>query len=123
MTAGAKTSTLLSGYGPRVQFSVVECEVRTRHEATTLRATLRNLIDPIEDEVRIYGLDDRAACGVIVIGARVIEVARTSGSCREPVHDQPRRLFSASVGARIEPGRRHDLRSTIEKPCQTASPM
>lgn len=66
-------ATLLSGYGPRVQLSVFECEVRTRREATVLRGALRNLIDPIEDQVRVYPLDERAARGVIVIGARVIE--------------------------------------------------
>lgn len=58
---------------PRVQLSVFECEVRTRREATVLRAALRNLIDPIEDQVRIYPLDEHAARGVVVIGARVIE--------------------------------------------------
>lgn len=66
-------ATLLSGYGPRVQLSVFECEVRTRREATALRAALRNLIDPVEDQVRIYPLDERTARGVVVIGARVIE--------------------------------------------------
>ncbi len=39
-------ATLLSGYGPRVQLSVFECELRTRREATALRAAVRNLIDP-----------------------------------------------------------------------------
>jgi CRISPR-associated protein Cas2 len=66
-------STVLSGYGPRVQLSVFECELRSRREATTLRAKLRSLIDPIEDQVRIYALDERTARGVVVLGARVIE--------------------------------------------------
>ncbi len=66
-------ATLLSGYGPRVQLSVFECELRTRHEAAGLRAALRDLIDPIEDQVRVYPLDDHAARAVVVIGARVIE--------------------------------------------------
>jgi CRISPR-associated protein Cas2 len=42
-------------------------------EATALRATLRALIDPVEDQIRIYPLDEQAVRGVIVIGARVIE--------------------------------------------------
>jgi CRISPR-associated protein Cas2 len=66
-------ATLLSGYGPRVQLSVFECELRSRREAAELRGKLRDLIDPVEDQIRVYPLDDRAARGVIVLGARVIE--------------------------------------------------
>jgi CRISPR-associated protein Cas2 len=66
-------ATLLSGYGPRVQLSVFECDLRTRPEAAALRSRLRELIDPVEDQVRLYPLDDRAARQVAVIGARVIE--------------------------------------------------
>ena len=66
-------ATLLSGYGPRVQLSVFECELRSRREAAGLRAKLRALIDAIEDQVRIYPLDERTARGVVVLGARVIE--------------------------------------------------
>lgn len=66
-------ATLLSGYGPRVQLSVFECEVRSRREAAELRAKLRGLIDPIEDQIRVYPLSEPAARGVVVLGARVIE--------------------------------------------------
>ena len=66
-------ATLLSGYGPRVQLRVFECELRSRREAATLRAKLRKLIDALEDQVRIYPLDERTARGVVVLGARVIE--------------------------------------------------
>jgi CRISPR-associated protein Cas2 len=66
-------ATLLSGYGPRVQLSVFECEIRTRREAAGLRARLRSLIDPVEDQIRVYPLNDQAARGVVVLGARVIE--------------------------------------------------
>jgi CRISPR-associated protein Cas2 len=66
-------ATLLSGYGPRVQLSVFECDLRTRPEVAALRSKLRELIDPIEDQVRLYPLDDRSARQVAVIGARVIE--------------------------------------------------
>lgn len=66
-------STLLSGYGPRVQFSVFECDLHTRREGATLQAKLRELIDPVEDQVRLYPLDERAARQVLVVGARVIE--------------------------------------------------
>jgi CRISPR-associated protein Cas2 len=66
-------ATLLSGYGPRVRLSVFECDLRTRREAAALRSKLRELIDPVEDQVRLYPLGDRAALQVAVIGARVIE--------------------------------------------------
>ena len=66
-------ATLLSGYGPRVELSVFECDLPTRREAAVLQSTLRELIDPVEDQVRLYPLDERAARRVAVIGARVIE--------------------------------------------------
>jgi CRISPR-associated protein Cas2 len=66
-------ATLLSGYGPRVQLSVFECDLRTRREAAALRSKLRELIDPVEDQVRLYPLGDDAARQVAVIGARMIE--------------------------------------------------
>jgi len=62
-------ATLLSGYGPRVQLSVFECDLQTRREAAALRAELRELIDPVEDQVRLYPLDASAARQVAVIGA------------------------------------------------------
>lgn len=67
------TATLLSGYGPRVQLSVFECETRSRTETADLRARLRALIDPVEDQIRIYPLDDNAIRGTVVLGARTIE--------------------------------------------------
>ncbi len=66
-------ATLLSGYGPRVQLSVFECETRSRIEAVGLRAKLRALVDPAEDQIRLYPLDETAIRGTIVLGARTIE--------------------------------------------------
>jgi CRISPR-associated protein Cas2 len=66
-------ATLLSRYGPRVQLSVFECEFRTRRETGRVQAKLRDLIDPLEDQVRLYPLDERAARRIAVIGARMIE--------------------------------------------------
>jgi CRISPR-associated protein Cas2 len=42
-------------------------------EAADLQAKLRTLIDPVEDQVRLYPLDERSARSVIVVGARTIE--------------------------------------------------
>jgi CRISPR-associated protein Cas2 len=66
-------ATVLSGFGPRVQLSVFECDVRTRREAAELQSTLRELVDPVEDQVRLYPLDERAARRVAMVGARVVE--------------------------------------------------
>jgi CRISPR-associated protein Cas2 len=66
-------ATLLSGYGPRVELSVFERDLRTRREAVALRLKLGELIDPVEDQVRLHPLDERSARQVAVIGARVIE--------------------------------------------------
>jgi CRISPR-associated protein Cas2 len=66
-------ATLLSGYGPRVQLSVFECELRTRRDGAILQAKLRELIDPVEDQVRLYPLDEHAARQVLIVGARTIE--------------------------------------------------
>ena len=66
-------ATVLSGYGPRVQLSVFECDTRSRTEITELRAKLRALIDPAEDQIRLYPLDETAIRSTIVLGARTIE--------------------------------------------------
>ena len=66
-------ATLLSGYGPRVQLSVFECELAARREAGQLRGKLRELIDPVEDQIRMYPLDQAAVRGVVVLGARMLE--------------------------------------------------
>jgi CRISPR-associated protein Cas2 len=66
-------ATLLSGFGPRVQLSVFECDLPSMRESALLQAKLRALIDPVEDQIRLYPLDERATRKVVVIGARVIE--------------------------------------------------
>jgi CRISPR-associated protein Cas2 len=66
-------ATLVSGYGPRVQLSVFECELRSREEVTGLLGKLRSIVDPVEDQVRVYPLDAAAVRSVIVVWARTIE--------------------------------------------------
>jgi CRISPR-associated protein Cas2 len=66
-------ATLLSGYGPRVQLSVFECDLKTRAEAAALQSKIRDIIDPVEDQVRFCPLDERAARQATIIGARMIE--------------------------------------------------
>jgi hypothetical protein len=40
---------------------------------SALRARLRELIDPVEDQVRVYPLDQAAVRGMVVLGARMTE--------------------------------------------------
>ena len=64
---------LLSGYGPRVQLSVFECEVRSTEELQKLRAELRARIDPLEDQVRVYPTTTQTFADRVIIGARTVE--------------------------------------------------
>jgi CRISPR-associated protein Cas2 len=64
---------LLSGYGPRVQLSVFECEVASTDELRSLRAKLRERIDPLEDQVRVYPTTTRTFAERYIIGARTVE--------------------------------------------------
>lgn len=64
---------LLSGYGPRVQLSVFECEVRSADELRVLRAELRARIDTLEDQIRIYPTTVQTFSERYLIGARTVE--------------------------------------------------
>jgi CRISPR-associated protein Cas2 len=64
---------LLSGYGPRVQLSVFECQVGSTAELRVLRAALRELIDVLTDQVRIYPTSAATFGERAIIGARTVE--------------------------------------------------
>lgn len=64
---------LLSSYGPRVQLSVFECEVKDQRGLRDLRAKLRERIDPLEDQVRLYPLTAATMSERYIIGARTVE--------------------------------------------------
>jgi CRISPR-associated protein Cas2 len=66
-------ATLLSGYGPWAQLSVFECDPRTRRDSAVLQAKLREPIDPVEEQVRLYPLGEHAAWQVMIAGAWTIE--------------------------------------------------
>ena len=67
-------AALLSGYGPRVQLSVFECEVRTDRELAQLRAGLRDRIDPLDGPgARLYPTTSQTFSERYIIGARVVE--------------------------------------------------
>ncbi|WP_165818549.1 CRISPR-associated endonuclease Cas2 [Frankia canadensis] len=66
-------AALLSGYGPRVQLSVFECEVPGADGARELRAALRQRIDPLVDQVRIYPMTQATFSERYLLGARTVE--------------------------------------------------
>ncbi len=66
-------ATLLSGYGPRVQLSVFECEVRSTDELRKLKAELRDRIDTLTDQIRIYPTTETTFSERHIIGARTVE--------------------------------------------------
>jgi CRISPR-associated protein Cas2 len=66
-------SLFLSGYGPRVQLSVFEVELHDPETAQEFRSRLRSLIDPDDDQVRLYRLTRDALTQRVILGARVLE--------------------------------------------------
>jgi len=66
-------ATLLSGYGPRVQLSVFECQVDGRRGLRELCAQLRRTVDIETDQVRLYPLDRGKDQNRVIIGARQVE--------------------------------------------------
>jgi CRISPR-associated protein Cas2 len=64
---------LLSDYGPRVQLSVFECDVRSADELRRLRAAIRERIDTLEDQVRLYPTNTQTFAERYIIGARTVE--------------------------------------------------
>lgn len=64
----SKVSELLESYGPRVQLSVFEAELATPAEERTLLGRLRDLIDLVEDQIRVYPIPDGPARRRLIIG-------------------------------------------------------
>ncbi|MFI9531016.1 CRISPR-associated endonuclease Cas2 [Micromonospora rosaria] len=69
----ADLAMFLSGYGPRVQLSVFEVELPDADTAVAFRERLRSLIDPNDDQVRLYRLTPQALGQRIIYGRRTIE--------------------------------------------------
>ncbi|RKN34155.1 CRISPR-associated endonuclease Cas2 [Micromonospora musae] len=69
----ADVSMFLSGYGPRVQLSVFEVELPDIDAAAAFREHLRDLIDPDDDQVRLYRLTPELLNQRIIYGRRTIE--------------------------------------------------
>jgi CRISPR-associated protein Cas2 len=57
----------LAGFGHRVQYSVFECELRPA-DLTKLKARLKGLIEPQEDDIRFYDLCETCQGKVTMLG-------------------------------------------------------
>jgi CRISPR-associated protein Cas2 len=66
-------SLFLSGYGPRVQLSVFEVELASAEVAAGFRDRLRSLIDPDDDQVRLYRLTREILDQRLIYGNRTLE--------------------------------------------------
>ena len=66
-------SLFLSGHGPRVQLSVFEAELPDATAAEAFRTRLRDLIDPDDDQVRLYRLPPEALNERLIYGNRTLE--------------------------------------------------
>lgn len=66
-------SLFLTGYGPRVQLSVFEVELPNAAAATVFRGQLRGLIDPDDDQIRLYRLTRDALAQRLILGNRTLE--------------------------------------------------
>ena len=65
-------SALLSEHGPRVQLSVFEVEYRTSTDKTRLCRAIADIIEPQEDQVRLYELPTLSGRRTI-LGDRTLE--------------------------------------------------
>lgn len=65
-------SAVLSEVGVRVQLSVFECRVRGTAELQELLGRLRAVLEPAEDQVRVYNFGSRRPAPEI-LGQRILE--------------------------------------------------
>jgi CRISPR-associated protein Cas2 len=75
----------LSQYGPRVQPSVFEVDLPDA-EAAAFRSQLSAMIEPEDDQIRLYAIGAQTLAQRIVYGQRTLESVTTSGSSRCRVH-------------------------------------
>ncbi|MER6274453.1 CRISPR-associated endonuclease Cas2 [Streptomyces sp900105755] len=68
-----EVSDLLSGHGPRVQYSVFEVALPSKAATARLRAALKKLIDPEEDQIRLYPLSAPGLNEITILGNRRLE--------------------------------------------------
>ena len=99
-------ATLLLRYGIPIQLSLFESDLHTRGEPAALRAELREVIDPVDDQVRLYPLADRAAWQVAVIRAGHLGTPGFLDRGVTRYNPDTERPFSVMVGAQEPAGQR-----------------
>jgi CRISPR-associated protein Cas2 len=72
-----KVMKTLEGFGHRVQYSVFECELRPA-DLTKLKARLKGLIEPQEDDIRFYDLCETCQGKVTMLGRAKMFREKTS---------------------------------------------
>jgi CRISPR-associated protein Cas2 len=66
-----KVMKALEGVGEHVQYSVFECRLK-RRDVTRLRRRLEGLIEPKEDDVRLYLLCEQCVPRIIPLGRAAV---------------------------------------------------
>ncbi|WP_208029762.1 CRISPR-associated endonuclease Cas2 [Rhabdothermincola sediminis] len=66
-------AALLAAWGARVQYSVFECEFPDATVAADILHRVEELIDALDDQVRVYRLPGEGAGGVQIMGRRRLE--------------------------------------------------
>ncbi|WP_334144291.1 CRISPR-associated endonuclease Cas2 [Rhabdothermincola sp.] len=66
-------SAALAAWGARVQFSVFECEFPDSAVAAEIVAQVEMLIDPVDDQVRVYRLPGEGTSWRQILGRRRLE--------------------------------------------------
>ena len=66
-------SIALSAYGARVQLSLFECDLPNPTLVQELKQRLRTLIDPVEDQIRLYPLTPTTTRTIEILGTRRLE--------------------------------------------------
>jgi CRISPR-associated protein Cas2 len=65
----ARVAKILEGYGQRMQYSLFECRI-TKVQYLPLRARLEEIIEPEDDELSFYFLDEFDENRILRLGQR-----------------------------------------------------
>jgi len=90
-----KVAKLLEGYGQRTQYSVFECDINN-DQRDTLEERLTRLIEPQEDDIRFYPLNEADVKRVRILGLGQLHRSRSYYVIRAsagPPEDDPSHPF------------------------------
>ncbi len=66
-------SAILAAHGARVQLSVFECDLASGEVVQALKGRLLSVLEPREDQVRLYPLAEDAMRAMSILGERRLE--------------------------------------------------